>query len=159
MAQDTNELIINSLVGEGSFFRGDITARGLLRIDGDFAGNIKTEGKILIGVNGRAECELNASAVVIGGAVRGVVEASKKVILLSSAVIIGDIYAPRLVAEEGALIDGTLQISGVSMKMQIDQETVRKRRGLFAWLRGTAGESIDHEADEVEDLKQRVLQR
>ncbi|THB68033.1 MAG: polymer-forming cytoskeletal protein [Spirochaetaceae bacterium] len=157
MAHDVDELVINSLVGEGSFFRGDITARGLLRIDGDYAGNIKTEGKILIGMSGRAECELQAAAVVIGGAVRGTIEASKKVILLSSAVVIGNIYAPRLVAEEGALIDGVLQISGIPVEMRVDQEQLRKKKGIFAWLRGSDGQGSNSD-ESVDELKRQVVQ-
>ncbi|AFG38001.1 bactofilin family protein [Spirochaeta africana] len=153
MGHETDELVINSLVGTGSFFRGDINTRGLLRIDGDYAGSIKTTGKILIGMNGRAECEVQAATVVIGGAVRGVIEASQKVILLSSAVVIGDIYAPRLVAEEGVLIDGLMQISGVPMEMRITPEQYRKKRGLFGWLRG--GDEAPAE-ETLEDLKSQV---
>lgn len=152
MAHETEDLVINSLVGEGAFFRGDINTRGLLRIDGDFAGAIKTTGKVLIGTSGRAECEVNAATVVVGGAVRGVIEASHKVILLSSAVVIGDIYAPRLVAEEGVLIDGLMQISGVPLEMRISEEAVRKRRGLLGWLRGGSASEVET----VEDLKSQV---
>lgn len=152
MAQDIDELVINSLVGEGSFFRGDITSRGLLRIDGDYSGNIKTNGKLLIGTNGRAECVVQAATVVVGGAVRGVIEASQKVILLSSAVVLGDIYAPRLVAEEGALIDGLLQVSGIPMEMKMEEAALKKRRGLLSWLRGDAGSA----EESVEELKSQI---
>lgn len=152
MINDTDELVINSLVGEGSFFRGDINARGLMRIDGDFAGTIKTNGKILVGMNGRAECELKAATVVIGGVVRGIVEASHKVILLSSAVVIGDIYAPRLVAEEGVLIDGLLQISGIPMELQIEEKELQRKKGLLSWLKGGGSRS----AGATEDLDSHV---
>ncbi|TFG59737.1 MAG: polymer-forming cytoskeletal family protein, partial [Spirochaetales bacterium] len=58
---------INSIVGEGTRFRGELDLDGLLRIDGDYFGSIKTTGKVLVGKNGRAECTIRAGTVVIGG--------------------------------------------------------------------------------------------
>lgn len=39
--------------------------------------------------------------------------ATDKVIALESAIIIGNIYATRLIAEEGVLIDAGLKVSGL----------------------------------------------
>ena len=66
-----NDTFINSLIGEGSFFRGDINLKGLLRIDGDFKGTITDGGKVLIGKSGRAEAVINAGTVVVGGVLKG----------------------------------------------------------------------------------------
>ena len=40
---------VNSIVGEGTRFNGELDLNGLLRIDGDFTGTIKTTGKVLVG--------------------------------------------------------------------------------------------------------------
>ena len=109
-----SDAFVNSLIGEGSFFRGDITINGLLRIDGDFSGSVKTLGKVFVGQNGRADCAINASSVVVGGIVRGSITASEKVVILSSAVIIASITCPRLIAEEGVILDGPVHISGTA---------------------------------------------
>ena len=97
---------VNSIVGEGTRFNGELDLNGLLRIDGDFTGTIKTTGKVLVGKNGRAECTINASTVVIGGAVKGNIYSSERVIVLSSGMILGNIYTPRLIVEEGVILDG-----------------------------------------------------
>ena len=97
---------VNSIVGEGTRFNGELDLNGLLRIDGDFTGSIKTTGKVLVGKNGRAECTINASTVVIGGAVKGNIYSSERVIVLSSGMILGNIYTPRLIVEEGVILDG-----------------------------------------------------
>lgn len=102
---------INSIVGEGTKFRGDLELAGLLRIDGDFAGSIKTEGKVLVGKNGRAECTIKASTVVIGGIVRGNIFSAEKVIILSTGMVIGNISTPRLIVEEGVVLNGSCVIS------------------------------------------------
>jgi cytoskeletal protein CcmA (bactofilin family) len=97
---------VNSIVGEGTRFNGELDLNGLLRIDGDFTGTIKTTGKVLVGKNGRAECTINASTVVVGGAVKGNIYSSERVIVLSSGMILGNIYTPRLIVEEGVILDG-----------------------------------------------------
>jgi len=107
---EADDNYINSIVGEGTHFRGHLQLSGLLRIDGDFSGSIATTGKVLVGKNGRADCTIEADTVVIGGILRGAIYATQKVIVLSSALILGNIHAPRLIAEEGVLMDGVLAI-------------------------------------------------
>jgi cytoskeletal protein CcmA (bactofilin family) len=105
---------------------------GLLRIDGDFSGSVKTRGKVFIGRNGRADCSLNASSVVIGGVLRGSIIASEKVIILSSAVVIGSIQSPRLVAEEGVILDGIVRVTGIPERKKPEKpEDVNGKRGFF----------------------------
>lgn len=118
-----DERLINSLVGEGTHFRGDLELSGLLRIDGDYTGSITTSGKVIIGHGGRADCSIEASVVVIGGIFRGEVFCTTKVIVLSSAIVIGNLHAPRMVAEEGTMIHGHCVITGV-------EEFERRRRGM-----------------------------
>ena len=62
---------INSIIGEGTRFSGELVLDGLLRIDGDFSGSIETTGKVLIGKTGRTECNIIAGTVVVGGVIRG----------------------------------------------------------------------------------------
>ena len=101
---------INSIVGEGTTFRGELHLNGLLRIDGDFTGTIRTSGKVLIGKSGRAECTIRANTVVIGGIVKGNVYAVEKVIVLSTGMMIGNINSPRLIADEGVILNGNCLI-------------------------------------------------
>jgi cytoskeletal protein CcmA (bactofilin family) len=118
---------INSIVGPGTFFRGHIELDGLLRVDGDFSGSVKTEGRVIIGQAGRADCAIDAGSVVIGGLFRGEILAREKVILLSSSVVIGSIIAPRLIVEAGVLIHGTCRVSGGALGSE-DQTLLSERR-------------------------------
>ena len=104
------DTVVNSIIGEGTHFKGHIDLNGLLRIDGDFNGTIKTEGKVLIGRHGRAECDIMAGTVVIGGLVRGTVSASAKLIILSTAMVIGDVYSPNLTIEEGGVLQASFAV-------------------------------------------------
>ncbi len=127
--------LFNSLVGEGTSFKGDVTVNGIFRIDGDFVGSIKTKGKVFIGRTGRAECTIQASSIVIGGIVSGSIVSTEKVVILSSAVVIGQIQAPRLIAEEGVLLQGELHITGAGK--ETSQFPSKRNGSIFQrWIRG-----------------------
>ncbi len=126
MERFPEEQYVNSLIGFGSRFKGDIEIEGLFRVDGDFSGSIKTEGKVLIGTHGRADSTVNARVVVIGGVFRGTIYATDKILILASAVVIGNLYTPRLIAEEGVLMHCSLVITGKSDKRQ---KMIRTRAG------------------------------
>ncbi len=109
--------IVNSIIGEGSEFRGEFRINGLLRIDGNFRGTIETGGKVLIGQTGRAETDIKARLVVIGGTVKGNIFATERVIFLSTGKITGNIVTPSLVMEDGVVFDGTCTINRFSASL------------------------------------------
>jgi cytoskeletal protein CcmA (bactofilin family) len=102
---------INSIIGEGTRFNGEFDLNGLLRIDGDFCGTVRTDGKVLVGKNGRAECTVYAGTVVIGGVLRGNIFAGEKVVILSTGIVLGNIHSPRFIVEEGVIFNGTAKIA------------------------------------------------
>jgi len=107
----TEDAFINSIIGEGTRFKGEFDLSGLLRIDGDFSGVIRTKGKVLIGRNGRAECTLHAGIVVVGGVVRGEIFSTEKVTILSTGLVLGNITTPRLIIEEGVVFNGSCKVT------------------------------------------------
>ncbi len=111
MADTTEALILNSLIGEGSEFRGEFKVKDLIRIDGYFKGNILTEGKVLVGKSGLVDTDIRAGIVVIGGTVHGSILAYKRVVLLSTGRLFGDIVTPSLVVEEGVVFEGRCTIN------------------------------------------------
>ncbi len=111
MNSNTNLNVINSIIGFGTVFSGDLDLTGLLKIDGDFSGSVKAEGKVLIGHTGRAKCSIFAKTVVIGGVVKGDIYADDRVVLLSTGMVLGNIRAPRLIMEDGVLFNGELTIT------------------------------------------------
>jgi len=118
-------VFINSIVGDGTRFVGDLELNGLLRIDGDFIGNIKTDGKVLIGKNGRAECTIKADTVVIGGVVKGDIVSKGKVVILSTGMLIGNVSTPRLISEDGVILNGLCMITSV------DEAALSEKTKLF----------------------------
>ncbi|MDH5657654.1 MAG: polymer-forming cytoskeletal protein [Spirochaetia bacterium] len=111
MADSTETLVMNSLIGEGSEFRGEFKVKDLIRVDGYFKGNIITEGKVLIGQSGVIESDINAGIVVVGGTIRGSIYATDRVILLSTCRLYGDIVTGNLIVEEGVIFEGRCTIN------------------------------------------------
>jgi cytoskeletal protein CcmA (bactofilin family) len=123
----TEDAFINSMIGEGTRLRGDLDLAGLLRVDGDFAGTIRTKGKVLIGRSGRADCTIYAGTVVVGGVVRGNIFASERVVVLSTGMVIGNVNTPRLTVEEGVVLNGTCVVEGQAVPAGTRRESAAPR--------------------------------
>jgi len=118
---DLNGVFINSIIGEGAAFSGDISMSGLFRIDGDFKGNIEKADKVLIGRNGRAECSIHAGTVVVGGVVKGDICSTEKVVVLSTGMVLGNVSTRRLLVEDGVVLNGRCKI--ISFQEKKNRET------------------------------------
>lgn len=103
--------IVNSIVGPGTRFKGEIELSGIFRVDGDYIGSLRIDGQVIIGSRARAACTIHANSVVVGGVFCGNIVAKERVILLSSCVVIGSVMAPTLVVEEGTLLHGEFMIT------------------------------------------------
>ncbi|RKY62881.1 MAG: polymer-forming cytoskeletal protein [Candidatus Latescibacterota bacterium] len=97
---------INTIIGKGSEVEGRLSVQNSVRVDGRLKGELKCSGLLVIGEEGYVEANIQAKEVVVGGKVQGSVEASHKVVLQSSASVIGDLKTRLLVVEEGAVFQG-----------------------------------------------------
>ncbi len=108
---DLKSQIINSIIGEGSELKGEFKVNGVLRIDGTFSGEIKGDGKVIVGKTGHVKTDIRAGTIIIGGLVEGNVYATKQVNLLTTAKLLGDIITPSLNVEEGVVFEGNCIIN------------------------------------------------
>lgn len=97
---------LNTMVGKGSTIKGDLKVQNSLRIDGKIHGNTDSSGTVIVGKDGEVEGEVHAKHVMLAGSVRGNIHATGKVYLESTATVLGDVEASRLVVDEGAVFDG-----------------------------------------------------
>ena len=101
---------INTVIGKDTFFKGALTGKGLIRIDGEAEGSIVNEGDLIIGENGRVKVELKARNVTIAGYYEGAMEAEGKLELKKTATAIGTFKTNGLLVEEGAVVSGSLEM-------------------------------------------------
>ena len=107
---------LNTLIGKGTTFEGNLSVQHSLRIDGKFVGNIKSTDSIIVGKEGIIEGEIDVKNAVIGGTVKGKITASGKVTLEATAVLVGKLKATKLVIAEGAVFDGNSQMKGTKLE-------------------------------------------
>ncbi len=108
---NNNSASVNSIIGHGSEVKGEFKFDGVLRIDGVFSGELKSDGKVIIGETGHVKTDIKAGTIVIGGMVEGNVYATKQVNLLTTGKLLGDIITPSLIVEEGVIFDGNCIIN------------------------------------------------
>jgi len=99
-----------SLIGEHSHFEGRFLVRGSMRIDGRFEGAALMVDQLAVGAKGRVKTHITATSVVVEGVVIGNIEASRRVLLLSTARVLGDLKTPELIIQEGVVLEGRCTI-------------------------------------------------
>ena len=100
-----------TVLGANCTLEGTLRSKANVRLDGTFTGTLEIEGNVLVGETARITADINARNISIAGAVRGNVS-GKKVQLLRTGRVWGDIRATALTTEEGAFIDGKITMVG-----------------------------------------------
>jgi excisionase family DNA binding protein len=85
-----------------------------LKINGRFEGTLDTKGSLSIGDKSSVKATIRGEAITIGGTVQGTVTATSHVELLASARVEGKIISPRVIMKDGAVLNGTLEMTGGS---------------------------------------------
>ncbi|MEM6296158.1 MAG: polymer-forming cytoskeletal protein [Myxococcota bacterium] len=114
---------ITTILGPGSAFEGKLTFEGAVRIDGDFKGEIRTDGTLIIGEAATVQAEIAGAQVVIHGTVRGNVQASVLVEIHAPGRVYGNVATPSLEVEKGSLFEGNCTMQGDAQEPAADDET------------------------------------
>lgn len=106
MAEEAPE----TTLGVGVTFRGQLSFERFLRIDGDFEGDLLSQGKVVVGPTGSVKADLNLREAIIEGKVEGNITVQEKLELRGQATIKGDIRAKSLCVDEGVSISGIVLV-------------------------------------------------
>ena len=97
---------INALLGKGTEFEGKLTFEGIVRIDGVVRGTISSKDKLIIGETAKVEADITVGTAILCGELRGNIEASQRLEIKSTGKLIGDVYTPVMLMDEGAVLEG-----------------------------------------------------
>jgi cytoskeletal protein CcmA (bactofilin family) len=114
MARETSgtppESVI-SIIGPGMTVVGDCKTEGTVRVEGVVEGSIKAAKAVVIGKQGKVVGDIRTQDAVISGHVTGTLVAESRLELQATCRIDGEIQTRRMQLEEGAVLNGTVQMS------------------------------------------------
>lgn len=111
---------ITTILGQGSTFEGKLTFEGAVRIDGDFKGEIRTTGTLVVGETAHVRAEIEGAEVIVHGRVEGDIEAHESIELHPPAQVVGNVSTPSLEIRKGAHFDGSCKMSGSAAPQTAD---------------------------------------
>ena len=103
---------IKAYLGEDTVFSGTLSFNGVVRIDGKMDGEVNTDDTLIVGENGVIEADINAGTVICRGKIKGTITASKRIEIHTNSEVVGNISAPALLVENGAIFDGSCDMTG-----------------------------------------------
>jgi cytoskeletal protein CcmA (bactofilin family) len=96
---------------KGLTLKGEIVGTQSLFVDDEVEGRIEiSQGVLTLGPNAVVQADVKATTIVIFGRIKGNIQATDRVDIRSSAVVIADIVAPRISIEDGAYFKGGIDI-------------------------------------------------
>ena len=99
-----------SIIGPGMKVVGDCTSDGTIRVEGTVEGSIRAGKAVVVGKNGFVDGDVVTQDAVVSGRLRGTLTAESRLELQSTCQIDGQVVARRMQLEEGAILNGTVQM-------------------------------------------------
>jgi cytoskeletal protein CcmA (bactofilin family) len=110
----TNEPVIKekirTILGKETNFNGTMRFRDSLKIDGTFQGEIISDGFLYIESGAMIKADIRVGSIVIGGIVKGNVEATERLEILTTGQVFGNIRTAKLKIADGVVFDGKCEM-------------------------------------------------
>jgi cytoskeletal protein CcmA (bactofilin family) len=111
-SRDSKPARIDTLIGKASRVHGDLEFAGGLHLDGTIAGNVRADpsedSSLSVSETGSIEGTVEASNIMLNGAVKGDIVARGRVVLGATARVQGNVYYGVIEMTLGAQIMGKL---------------------------------------------------
>ena len=99
------------MIGPSIKIKGEITGDEDLLIQGNVEGTVDlAQHEVTVGQTGQVSADIRAKTVRIDGTVAGDVNGSENVVITKSGNVQGNIVAPRVTLEDGAIFKGSIDM-------------------------------------------------
>ena len=99
-------------IGKSISIKGDLTGNEDLEIEGKVEGKVDLpNNQLTVGANGSVSAEVSAKSVIVIGRVSGNIKGTERIEIQATGVVEGDVSTPRLVVAEGAVLNGSIQMT------------------------------------------------
>lgn len=102
-----------TLLDKGCEFQGKLSFEGVVRIDGVFQGEIFSQDHLIIGEGAQVEATIQVGRLEVAGTLKGSVIARDQLVVHSTGHIEGDVKTREIEAQNGATIDGKIDMTGL----------------------------------------------
>jgi cytoskeletal protein CcmA (bactofilin family) len=100
-----------AVIGPGIVINGDISGTESLLIEGKVKGHIQLASHdVTVGHSGEVHADVTAKIIRVAGKVEGDLVGQEKVIISSTGNVRGNIVAPRMLLEDGAIFKGSIDM-------------------------------------------------
>lgn len=98
--------------GKSVVVTGELTAGEDLVVGGRVEGAVALSNHTLTVLDGgEVHANVVAKSVIVLGTIVGNVEASERLELREASIVLGDVTAPRIAMADGAIVNGTIEMS------------------------------------------------
>lgn len=108
-----NESPARNIIGNGTVIKGEVESNGDIRIDGTVTGSLKSNGKVVLGQNGKIEGEVFCKQADLSGHVNGKIFVDELTSLKSTSRIEGELTTKQLFIEIGAIFTGKCEMGKI----------------------------------------------
>ena len=105
-----------SIIGPGMKVVGDCVTDGTIRIEGSVEGEVSAGKAVVIGREGSVTGSVITQDAVVAGTIVGSLTVESRLEVQASSRIEGQVYARRLQLEEGAVLNGTVEMGDRAAK-------------------------------------------
>jgi cytoskeletal protein CcmA (bactofilin family) len=114
-----------SYLGPGLHIQGEITGNEDLRLDSKVEGLVSIGGfRVTVGPSAHLTADIVAREAVISGEVIGDIRACDRIEIMKSASIMGDLSTGKIVMEEGAYFNGSVEVGSNNTQIGTDLDTL-----------------------------------
>jgi len=110
--EDVNEGYRENIIATESKIKGVITGSDTIRVAGNFEGEVKSEGLLVITEGGKIDGSISCQDLIVEGEIQGNVEKARNVEVRESGKITGNIKCDRIALAEGSFIEGEIHMTG-----------------------------------------------
>ena len=101
---------ITTTLGRETDFNGVMRFKDSLKIDGSFSGEIVSTGFLYIEQGASITANIRVGSVVVGGTVKGNIEATEKLEMLSTGKVFGNVRTAKLKIADGVVFEGKCEM-------------------------------------------------
>jgi len=111
--------VAETIIGSETRYKGTVTTSKAIRVDGSFEGEIKSGGVVIVGETGQFKGTMECLTLFTSGQVEGTITVQGRLECTGTGWIKGDLTVRELILAEGAVFDGTCNMSKFNASKEV----------------------------------------